>query len=404
MPLLFQPKHDGRHRRACYALYRALLRHGPRVPLPNDIATGLGPEVGNPIKSLIRHGFYRNRNDISPRLVISALRNGYKFLDLLQRAADPVAHRNEHASVLSFLRENQERLLPHLNVPKPRGSAPNPGTIPLLTTIPPKYRIPIATYTPTRRPLPLSEIKGSERKVPRLEETYGFTFLRLTKPQPADLSRVLRQRVLRRRAGIDRVLELREVLIHEAIEEDRWDFLVENLQTQHARSGSAPPSSIRNDDPLDFDLHIPNDLKYSKPFKGEDTYYFPLRQALIDIQRWTTEELKGQFERGQTLWNLVKQERTLADAEARERSLQQKKVREGLVTKEEATKAVEALSAKLVAQMRLDQKTRMSDGGWQQSTSQKNTSQQKSEFTGQRRNKADVMAQTRRGAGGAGKQ
>lgn len=79
MPSLFVARRSSRHRTACFALYKALIQQALRVPLPDDVlkAPGLEGPV-HPIKHLIRKSFRRNKNDTSPRLVISALRNGYK--------------------------------------------------------------------------------------------------------------------------------------------------------------------------------------------------------------------------------------------------------------------------------------------------------------------------------------
>jgi hypothetical protein len=79
MPGLFVPARDSRHRAACFALYKALIRQSVRVPLPDDVVRPPGLEGPvHPLKHLVRKGFRRNKNDTSSRLVISALRNGYK--------------------------------------------------------------------------------------------------------------------------------------------------------------------------------------------------------------------------------------------------------------------------------------------------------------------------------------
>ena len=93
MPRQFIPRDSGPHRIACklfiysliakiyltltlgIALYRGLLEQCPRIPLPADI-----PYRGaiNPIKHLIRKRFKRNVSHTSPRLVVAALKAGYK--------------------------------------------------------------------------------------------------------------------------------------------------------------------------------------------------------------------------------------------------------------------------------------------------------------------------------------
>lgn len=76
----FVPARDSRHRHACFALYRALVREGRRVPLPSDLLgpNASGPHKGHPIPGLIQRQFRRNKGDVSKRLVFVALTAGYK--------------------------------------------------------------------------------------------------------------------------------------------------------------------------------------------------------------------------------------------------------------------------------------------------------------------------------------
>lgn len=74
MPILI-PARNSRHRTACFALYRALLRSARDIQVSVDHV----PErVNDPIRWLIRGQFRRNRKDVSPRLVYSSLSAGYK--------------------------------------------------------------------------------------------------------------------------------------------------------------------------------------------------------------------------------------------------------------------------------------------------------------------------------------
>jgi hypothetical protein len=98
--VLFQPARSSRHRAACLALYRALVRRALLVPLDDAAAAaeeaaeadyggdddGGGSGGGcsgwaarrNPIHELVRRQFRRNANDVSKRLVFAALAAGYK--------------------------------------------------------------------------------------------------------------------------------------------------------------------------------------------------------------------------------------------------------------------------------------------------------------------------------------
>lgn len=68
------PARNSRHRFACLALYRALLRSARGIQLP----VAAPEDIRDPVRWLVRGQFRRNRRDVSPRLVYSALSAGYK--------------------------------------------------------------------------------------------------------------------------------------------------------------------------------------------------------------------------------------------------------------------------------------------------------------------------------------
>ena len=78
--VLFHPSRSSRHRVACLALYRALVRKALAVPLDEAARFNLdhGFARRNPIHELIRRQFRRNGDDVSKRLVFAALAAGYK--------------------------------------------------------------------------------------------------------------------------------------------------------------------------------------------------------------------------------------------------------------------------------------------------------------------------------------
>ncbi|KAK0709968.1 hypothetical protein B0T26DRAFT_723651 [Lasiosphaeria miniovina] len=309
MPLFLVPARDSRHRLACFALYRALLRQVPRVPLPDDVATGISPV--NPIKWLVRSGFRRNQKETSPRLVISALRNGYRYLDLLTRAQNPSAG-PEHAQVLAFLRANQARVLPLLNrTRRTKTSAPIPGTIPLLTRVRGSDGRSDPVYVSTVRPRPLSEIKGGIRRVPTMDESVGFPFLRLTKPQPSVLSRVLTQKSFSVRGAMVRRSELLQTIIPDVQDEDRWEYSVRQMLRDHGRASSE---------------FVDNSATYARVLHNEVN---AIHDRMNEIQ-------KDKMARGRALWKIICEEKALAEAEAKERKEAARRA------KKEATEADEA--------------------------------------------------------------
>ncbi|KAK7754543.1 hypothetical protein SLS62_003564 [Diatrype stigma] len=82
---LFIPARDSRHRTACLALYRALLRSTPKIALPRSDLDAWQP-VGDPLRHCIRRAFRRNRTDTSPRLIFPALDAGYRALATIHNA------------------------------------------------------------------------------------------------------------------------------------------------------------------------------------------------------------------------------------------------------------------------------------------------------------------------------
>ncbi|KAM7190777.1 hypothetical protein V8F20_009573 [Naviculisporaceae sp. PSN 640] len=293
MPLPYKPAADSRHRRACFALYRALVRQGLQIPLPNDILYETknnpipkqfaprsssylvgGRKDGNPIPNLVINAFRRNKKLTSPRLICLALKNGYKFLDLFAQAKTqapprlPVAVSNSsgvlrnvfdqttgrevapdppaepepldpsrpiYNQIITFLRENQARvnhfLLKREAEKKPNPFRPHPDHQPLLTLLPPPEDDPNAkpVYVPTARPLPLSQLSGGVRKLPTLDHCSGYPFLRLSKPQSPVLSVMVWNNSRRRQLRVYRYQEMRDEDLPLAQMEDDWEEVVEGM-------------------------------------------------------------------------------------------------------------------------------------------------------------------------------
>ncbi|KAI0517983.1 hypothetical protein F5B22DRAFT_601300 [Xylaria bambusicola] len=242
------PARSSRHRIACLALYRALLRLAPQISLPDDLATGWGPGK-NPVAIHIRRAFKHNVGDTSPRILYPALSAGYRMLSVLHDAAT-APNSEHHASIIKLLQSRlEERKRSLANRPAPRPSydpesdRPRPGTIPLIVKVspPPNAFGPTSkpTYAIPTRPRPLSELGGTgKRKVPHIDMASDIPFLRLTKPQPAILSRVLRQKVNKRIARTELYTALQKEALPNAKIEDAWDAEIERLMLSENKSES----------------------------------------------------------------------------------------------------------------------------------------------------------------------
>ncbi|KAK4236191.1 ubiquitin-conjugating enzyme [Achaetomium macrosporum] len=278
---------------------KSLIRQGMRVPLPDDLSTAspLGPR--NPIKTLIRNGFRRNKRDTSPRLVVSALKNGYRYLTLLSRASDQSTP--EHSSVLAFLRENQARILAirekaAAEAAKRISTAPIEGRPTLIKKIsadgePPVY----AVAGPPRR---LSSFRSGVRKPPTLGATMGVPFLRFKKPQPRFLERVLRQKSQRKEKRIAKILEMQAEVMDDAVAEDQWEELVAEMLARKNRRGKKAKKGERED---------------------KSTYKQTLCDAVLSLSQIAERERQDLVARANAMWQIVLAEQDMALKEEKER-------------------------------------------------------------------------------------
>ncbi|GAB1315603.1 hypothetical protein MFIFM68171_05813 [Madurella fahalii] len=312
MPSLFVAARSSRHRRACFALYRSLVRQGLRVPLPNDLASGIDKDKpANPIKTLIRNGFRRNKRETSHRLIVSALKNGYRFLNLLSRAADPSAP--EHSQVISFIRENNASVLQlrekkALAKANAVSTAPIEGRTPLIKRVsgpdePPRYE-------PTGGPRPLETLPRGVRKPPTLNETFGVPFLRFHKPQPRFLERVVRQRSRRRQERIHALFDIQAYDMASARREDEWEWLVDHLQTR----GRAPPFKPFADRTAAADGREwrPAWLRHGHNRNGELSFEQSLWDTVVYLSDVTNREREDMAARGRAMWQIVLAEKEQA--------------------------------------------------------------------------------------------
>ena len=83
--------------------------------------------------------------------------------------------------------------------------------------------MPVEKAVLNTRPYPKT---SGPRHVPVLASTNGIPFLRLTKPQPPALSRVLRQRVARKQIILDTKIYLANWWTPLCYQEDEWDRLI----------------------------------------------------------------------------------------------------------------------------------------------------------------------------------
>ncbi|KAH7080316.1 hypothetical protein BKA63DRAFT_407758 [Paraphoma chrysanthemicola] len=204
MPRFLPPIKSTQHRVAAIALYRALLSRCSSAPLTDDERV--------PLRNAIRNKFRRNRKLSSPYLLGLSFKAGYEALDYL----DEVSNGNStSAGMLSQLIAGLSHSL--TRTPRPR-TVSQPSI--------PKERL--ASLPPERAVLnvrPYAQTSGP-RHVPMIASANGVPFLRLTKPQPPALSRMLRQRLETKQRMFDTKVMLANWWLPVAKQEDDWDALL----------------------------------------------------------------------------------------------------------------------------------------------------------------------------------
>ncbi|KAK1836791.1 hypothetical protein QBC39DRAFT_402789 [Podospora conica] len=221
--LSYKPARDARHRAACLALYRSLLRLTTRIPLPPSLATSgplrsaSSPTGQNPLRALITRSFTLHRPLTSPRLIASALSQGYRFLSLLASQSPTPTPR-----LLAFLEANAGRLASHRAARAALRAkyAPGRDLVPLVTKVadnPPRYE-------PTRPPRPVAE--GKVRWVPTYGTCGEIPFVRMRGRQSFVLSAFLNRKLVKRRERMELLQVLETEKVEEAGEEDAWEELV----------------------------------------------------------------------------------------------------------------------------------------------------------------------------------
>ncbi|KAJ6438906.1 ubiquitin-conjugating enzyme [Purpureocillium lavendulum] len=246
--LPFVPAREPRHRAAALALYRALVRSARQVPLPGDVVGAPARTIPmGPIADGVRTCFVRNRAYTSLRLVYASMAAGYKFLAVLARARDAASPDN--AQLVAHLRTRSSSVAAQTSPSSAAGASrrrkpahvPEPRPEPLIVNTAAEGHPPRYASSTLPRPHSTLDAAGLPRRVPSLCSTAdGQPFLRMAKPQPRALSRMVgrKDRIFQRK--IYKIVEIDEDLVPAAVLEDQWDGLVaEQMRREGVRDATA---------------------------------------------------------------------------------------------------------------------------------------------------------------------
>ncbi|KAJ5168269.1 uncharacterized protein N7482_003863 [Penicillium canariense] len=274
------PSRSGIHRFACLALYRALLRQCSPIAAGDALWRG-------ETESLIKQRFRRYKNLQSPSQVANALKSGYEALDLLDRASEGSQQDSgkltailAHTKTFKEQYAAKQRRMTELKLPKPVSpkQARKEQTMRFEQETSRKH--PDALSILAR---PRSSLSG-ERKVPVLVNARGVPFLRIKKPQPRNLSGVIRTKLEKRWNRIVTRDRLHVELLF-AKDEDAWDRLTNATEQS----------------------------KWSEEVK----------LALDNVYEKIRETDRENRELAEKMWNVVLEERELAKKEQEQRQFEQ---------------------------------------------------------------------------------
>ena len=204
------------------SLYKALLKS----------SASISPTQAGGLASLIRHRFKTDRFLQSPSQIANGLDAGHEGLDLLRASAQG---KPESVARLSSLLESTLQTSEKNTAYRITLRSSQASTSPRLTEKTNHICVSVdkalQSHRPSsrpilERPLPLSEIRSGKRRVPKFMAMQGIPLLYYSKPQPASLGRILRQKTAWQMKKWDQRSRAVGELTPLAESEDDWDAFV----------------------------------------------------------------------------------------------------------------------------------------------------------------------------------
>lgn len=190
MPDLRIPIRNGPHRIAAIALYRALLTLCRTVPF--------GKVQRDELQNIVRNRFKQARHSHSTRRLRISFQAGYEAIDHLDAAVAGNEGSQQYISELLEQAPAKIKLSPALSQPTTKAKDTEDEEAAEDNEAVNQPRISLFD-----RPLPLEKLSG-KRHIPVLFNANHIPVLRIKKPQPASLSRFIRQRIEQRQDRHDR--------------------------------------------------------------------------------------------------------------------------------------------------------------------------------------------------------
>ena len=282
MPQFLVPRQSSAHRIAAIALYRTILTQCRGLPHT--------PEQRDELKHIVRNRFKQSQHVHSVRRLRISFEAGYEAIEYLDAAVGGKAEAKDYITGLLERAPAKVKQAPQSRSAlegSERAHEEEAGTDE------PKVLL-------FDRPLPLEKLTG-KRHVPVLFNANHIPVLRLKKPQPASLSRFIRQRVEQRQARHDRRARLHDEL-RLAKREDEWDDLTAELTGQQEERSLKEAISGTQVEP-----------------QIECTWSEALKEALSEVHRQLNEEKEKNRIMGEKMQAVVDRETEAFEKEKSER-------------------------------------------------------------------------------------
>ncbi|KAI0016769.1 hypothetical protein F4780DRAFT_782910 [Xylariomycetidae sp. FL0641] len=356
-PGFLVPARNSKHRIACIALYRALLRQAESILVPKTLIKQFAvtesyaiphkpdPRPGgqyfrsiSPIVKVIRKSFRRNLQDTSPRILYPALQFGYSMMSRLKAAQKPRSY--EHQEIISYLIALAEERRVSFDAhedwrevnPPPDQMPKRPPFLVNVTPEPtPENPSPALKYAIPGRPMPFEELGGRQRRhVAQIEMAGDFPFLRIGKPESHLLSMAMRNKMRRKGQRMRMIEDYSDEMMADAQEEDAWELGLFRLMREEGQGRPGGSYDAEDDDyklsqeepegptPQSADPNVERRALFHERRDGA-TYTANVWLNIRHLQQAVDDERKDNVARANAMRQVVKQEQAMYDAELAER-------------------------------------------------------------------------------------
>lgn len=162
--------------------------------------------------------------------------------------------------------------------------------------------------------------------MPKIDMASDFPFLRIKKPQPAQLNRVLTQKIRKRVARVNYMQELRDYELPDAKLEDQWEGAVAKLLAETQNQAQVPMRKGGKKTEGDGTPEMREAKAIQKDFRYGNTFLATVKEhGVAHTQRALDLQREDQVARADAMRALIEEEAKLAEQEKAQRTIERRK-------------------------------------------------------------------------------